>query len=135
MLDKIPGKPLIAHDSLIECIEACLDCAQSCDACADACISEKDIDALRRCIRLDLDCADVCVTTARMLSRQQNAEPGLVRAQLEACALACQVCGDECTKQQHHEHCRVCADACRVCAKACQDAIGALGKSSKSAKA
>lgn len=128
MLDTSPGNPILSNDALITCIEACFDCAQSCSACADACLGEQQIDMLRRCIRLNQDCADVCVATGRMLSRQQHAEVQLVRAQLDACLLACQICGDECAKHsQHHEHCRVCAEACRTCAKACQDAIGALG--------
>ena len=128
MLDTSPGKPLIANDALVTCIESCFDCAQSCNACADACLGEPQIDMLRRCIRLNQDCADVCITTGRMLSRKHDVEVQLVRAQLDACLIACQVCGDECGKHaQQHEHCRVCAEACRACAKACQDAISALG--------
>lgn len=128
MLKTSPGKPIFANDALIQCIEACFDCAQSCDACADACLGEQQIDMLRRCIRLNQDCADVCIATGRMLSRQQHADVSLVRAQLDACLLACQSCGDECAKHaQRHEHCRVCAEACRTCARACQIAIAALG--------
>lgn len=119
---------VLSDDALVKCIEACFDCAQSCNACADACLGEKQIDMLRRCIRLNQDCADICIATGRMLTRQQDPELRLVRAQLEACLIACQVCGDECAKHaQHHEHCRICAGACRTCADACEVALKALG--------
>jgi hypothetical protein len=128
MLDSSPGTAILTNDSLIRCIEACFDCAQSCSACADACLGEQKIEMLRRCIRLNMDCADVCITTGRMLSRQQQADLRVVRAQLDACLVICAACGDECMKHgSHHEHCRVCGEACRACAKACQDAIAALG--------
>ena len=131
MLETSPGNAIFANESLIKCIEACFDCAQSCGACAAACLGEPQIDMLRRCIRLDLDCDDVCIATGRMLSRQQDADNRLVRAQLEACLVACAACGDECAKHaQQHEHCRVCAEACRACARACRDAIAALGSAS-----
>ena len=135
MLDTSPAKSVLPNDTLVKCIEACFDCAQSCIACADACLSEQSIDMLRRCIRLNQDCADICTATGRVLSRQQGAEPRLIRAQLEACLAACQVCGDECsTHANKHEHCRVCMEACRVCAKACQDILAAVGASTASVK-
>jgi hypothetical protein len=128
MLDTSPATPILSNETLVHCIEACFDCAQSCNACADACLGEQHIDMLRSCIRLNQDCADVCITTGRMLSRQQHPDVRVVRAQLEACLVVCASCGDECAKhKEQHEHCRVCADACRACARACRDAIAALG--------
>ena len=128
MLDTSPAKPVLPNDALVQCIEACFDCAHSCNACADACLAEQHIDMLRRCIRLNQDCADICIATGNVLSRQFAADPRILRAQLEACLVACQMCGDECSKHaQMHEHCRVCGDACRACAQACQAAISALG--------
>jgi hypothetical protein len=127
LLDTSPTPPLIPKDILAKCIEACFDCTQSCSACADACLGEQDA-TLLRCIRLNEDCADVCLATGRMVSRQQYPEMRLLRGQLEACLIACQVCGDECAKHaKQHEHCRLCAEACRACAKACEYAISAFG--------
>src|SRR5688572_1233673 len=122
MLNTNPNAPVVPSARLVECIEACFDCAQSCIACVDACLGEQHINSLRRCIRLNLDCADICSTTGRMLTRQQHADLAVFRTQLEACALACRVCGDECVRYgEMHEHCRICAEACRACVKICQD--------------
>jgi hypothetical protein len=113
---------------MTECIEACVVCAQACTACADACLSEDMVADLTRCIRSDLDCADVCEATGRVLSRHTGYDANLTRAVLEACAVACRSCGDECAEHaQMHEHCRACAQACRRCEQACRELIAALG--------
>jgi hypothetical protein len=127
MLRAHPRKAQVDPAVLAECIEACFDCAQTCTACADACLGEQQLQMLVRCIRLNLDCADVCDTAGRLLSRQTEADWGLLRAQLQACATACRVCGDECQKHAgHHEHCRVCAESCRRCEEACNRLLSAL---------
>lgn len=127
MIATNPAAVVIANESLIRCIDNCFDCAQTCSSCADACLGEEKLDMLRRCIRLNQDCADICLATGRVLSRQQQVDVRVIRAQLEACLLACAACGDECAKHANeHEHCRICAEACRACARACQEAISAL---------
>ena len=100
MLDAYP-KDLgnIDKDKVSECIAACFECAQACTACADACLSEDMVAELTKCIRTDLDCADVCATTARLLSRHTGSDRTVVRGQLQACAQACRVCGDECEQR------------------------------------
>src|SRR4051794_15155027 len=111
MLDAYPADlGQVDRQKLEECIDACFECAKACTACADACLSEEMVADLRSCIRTDLDCADVCETTGRVLSRHTGYDANLTRAVLEACAVACKTCGDECAL---HEHCRVCAEACR----------------------
>ena len=113
---------------LQECIEACFECAQACTACADACLSEDMVAELTTCIRTDLDCADVCDTTRRVLSRHTGYDANLTRSVLDACAVACKACGDECAQHaEMHEHCRICAEACRRCETACRDLIASLG--------
>lgn len=114
MLETHPGKPMLAEEPLRAFLEAAEECAQSCTACADACLGEKNVPSLVRCIRLNLDCADICSATSRLFSRQTHGEPSVLRAQLEACAEVCRVCGAECEKHAaHHAHCRVCAESCR----------------------
>lgn len=114
-------------DVLVNCIDSCFECEQCCVSCADACLGEDKLDKLRRCIRLNLDCADICGATGRALSRQTETEPGLLRAQLEACRIACQTCGDECDQHaDQHEHCRTCADCCRRCAEACEELLSKM---------
>ena len=127
MLQTHPQASTIDTAALVACIEACFECAQTCTMCADACLGEAHIDMLRRCIRLNLDCADICDATGRVLARQTMPNNALLRAQVQACLLACQVCGAEC--EQHaemHEHCRVCAESCRRCEAACNRMLTAL---------
>lgn len=113
---------------LVRCIEACHDCEAACTSCADADLAEPDVQGMIRCIRLCLDCADVCDTTARVVTRQTEADLGLIRSVVEACVAACVVCREECEKHAaHHEHCRICAEVCRRCEDACNELLAAVG--------
>ena len=129
MLETHPGGfGGIDRAMLIRCIETCIECAQACTACADADLSEQRVAHLTKCIRTNLDCADICATTSRVLSRRTAYDANVTRAVLEACAVTCRACGDECDLHAtHHEHCRVCADVCRRCEKACCDLLASLG--------
>lgn len=116
------------NDALIRCIEACYDCAQACTSCADACLGEEMVKDLRQCIRLDLDCADLCAMTGALVTRRTGSNEEVIHRALEACALACRRCAEECERHaDHHAHCRVCAEACRRCERACQDALRSMG--------
>lgn len=128
MLRTHPRRSTIDRDPLAEVIHTLTSCADICTACADACLGEDHVSDLRRCIRLNLDCADSCRTTANMLLRLTEPDQQVLRAALEACALACRSCAEECARHaEMHEHCRVCAEACRRCEEACQRAVQALG--------
>ena len=127
MVQTNPTQAAVEESTLVECIEACFDCAQSCTACADADLGEQDIQMLIRCIRLCLDCTEVCEATGKILSRQTAFDAEMARAALEAFARACRVCGDGCEQHaEHHEHCRVCAEACRNCEQACNSVLSAI---------
>ena len=127
MLRDSPVDVALDEEVLARCIDECLACAQACTACADACLAEDEVDRLRRCITTDLACADVCSTTARVLSRQTDPHPAILRIVVEACMSACRECAEECEAHgDHHDHCAVCAEACRRCAKACQDLLDDL---------
>ena len=109
---------------LVRCIEDCNECAATCTSDADADLAEPDVQEQLRCIRLCLDCADVCAATGRILIRQTEPDLGVLRAAVEACAVACRACGDECEKHaSHHEHCRICAEVCRRCEQSCRDLV------------
>ena len=128
MLETHPWPGHVDRAVLAECIEACFECAQTCTSCADACLSEEGVADMRKCIRLDLDCADICSTTGRVLTRQTEYDAPTSKAQLEACREVCSTCGEECASHaDHHEHCRVCADACKRCAEACDRLLSAMG--------
>lgn len=115
------------NDVLIQCIEACYDCAQTCVSCADACLAEDTVQQLRQCIRLNLDCADVCAATGALATRRTGGNEPLLKTMLEACALACRACGEECARHaQMHEHCAICAEACRRCEQLCADAARSI---------
>jgi hypothetical protein len=126
MLDAHPRPSRTERDALAACVEACFDCAQACTACADACLGEARVQEFAACIRLNLDCFDVCVATGNVLSRQTEPPEALLRAQLQACAVACRTCGDEC--RRHAEgmgHCLLCAEMCDACEAACSRLLAA----------
>lgn len=128
MISSSPAQTGVEPELLARAIDALVACAQACTACADACLSEDSVAELRACIRSDLDCADVCETTARVLSRQTAYDADVTRAVLEACIQVCRTCGNECASHaEHHEHCRICADACRECEQACSQLLAAIG--------
>jgi hypothetical protein len=119
MIETNPSRPLIDVQVLVRCIDACFACVQSCVSCADACVGAAEPD-LGRCIRLNADCADVCGATGRVLSRSHHPDLEAMRKLVEACALICHRCAEECEQHQHrHGHCRMCAEACRTCLEAC----------------
>lgn len=127
LLDSHPWEGHVDRDALARCITACIECMQACTSCADACLSEDDVADMRKCIRLDLDCADVCQATSRVLTRQTEYDAPLSKAQVEACRQACATCAEECERHaDHHDHCRLCAEACRRCEQACGDLLSAM---------
>jgi len=128
MIASSPARTGVDPELLARTIDALVACAQTCTACADACLSEEMVAEMRACIRTDLDCADVCDTTARVLSRQTAYNADVTRALLQACIQVCRTCGDECASHaDHHEHCRICAEACRACEQACSELLAAIG--------
>ncbi|MEV6717615.1 four-helix bundle copper-binding protein [Lentzea sp. NPDC051208] len=128
MLESYPAEINVDRGRLAAAIDALIACAEACTACADACLSESSVAELTKCIRTDLDCADICGATARVLSRHTAYDADISRALLEACAVACKACGDECWSHANmHEHCRICAEACRACETACRDLLATIG--------
>jgi uncharacterized protein DUF326 len=126
MLDSYPRELNVDTGMLAATIDALNDCAQACTADADDDLSEQHVSDLVKCIRLCLDCADVCTATVRVTSRQTEYDPNVTRPLLEACAVICKSCGDECERHaQIHEHCRACAEACRRCEQACRELLAA----------
>jgi hypothetical protein len=128
MINSHPQPSSLDRDKLLRCIEDCVECATTCTSCADACLGEKDVQELVRCIRVNLDCADACEATGRVLIRQTASDLGVVRATIEACAVACRTCGNECERHAaHHEHCRLCGETCGRCERACNELVAAIG--------
>lgn len=95
-------------------------CALFCTSCADACVAEA-VD-IQQCVRSCLDCADICTATAHLAVRRAGQNIEVLRAMVETCARACDLCAEECAKHEH-EHCRLCAVMCRECSDDCRAAL------------
>jgi hypothetical protein len=127
MLETHPRASSIDVDTLNRCIEACFECVEVCSSCADACLGEPMVHELIGCARVNLDCADVCSTTGRLVTRRTEPKTELIRQQLGACVIACQLCAEACERHAGmHEHCRVCAETCRRCEAACHAVLRAM---------
>lgn len=128
MLNQHPRALPTTRDTHADTVAALGTCEQICTSCADACLGEiEELDRLVRCIRTSLDCADICGATARVLTRQTETDDPLVRAQLHACVLACQACGEECFAHASvHGHCATCADTCHYCQECCNRLLNEL---------
>ena len=98
-------------------------CSLFCTSCADACLAEEM--GMTQCIRMCLDCADICGATARLATRRTGSSAEMLRAQLETCIRACELCAEECARHDH-EHCRLCATMCRECADDCRKALATI---------
>jgi hypothetical protein len=115
-----PNPASDAGDEAFALVLAAAECAAVCTTCADACLEEDDPAALQSCIRSNLDCAEICAVTGRLIARPGEQDPRTLRAQLEACAIACRYCAEECERHAGEmAHCRICAESCRACAGAC----------------
>jgi len=128
ILEVHPQPPYVDREVILRCVESCVDCGATCVSCADACLGEKDSETLVRAIRLNLDCAEACEATGRIVTRQTTPDLLVIGAAVEACAVACRVCREECERHAaHHEHCRRCAAVCLVCEQACTELLAAIG--------
>jgi hypothetical protein len=127
MMDTYPGTVNVNADVLAAAVDALNDCAQACVADVDADLSEDNVAEMVRCVRLCLDCADICAATVGVTTRRAEYDANVTKPLLEACVAICKSCGDECERHaQHHEHCRICAEACRRCERACRDLLAAI---------
>jgi len=111
------------NEALGLAVRHAMHCAAICNSCADACSAE-EMD-MRQCIRTCLDCSDVCEATYRVATRRTGRNVELIRAILETCIRACEICEAECAKHDN-PHCRRCAQMCRECAADCRAAADSL---------
>jgi len=127
MLDSYARTFNVDNGLLAATIDALNDCAQACTADVDADLGEQDVSEMVKCIRLCLECADVCTATVNVISRLAEYDSKITKPLLEACAVVCKSCGDECERHaQMYEHCRVCEEACRRCEGACRKLLDAM---------
>ncbi|MEU2736135.1 hypothetical protein ABZ656_12040 [Streptomyces sp. NPDC007095] len=127
LLDSVTSESVIGGEVLARAVDVLVACETAVTACATGMLAEKDADELRRAIDQDLDCADVTAATRRVLTRHSSHDPALLTAQVEACLIACQRSHDLCGGHaEHHEHCRICAEATGRAADACRDVLKAV---------
>ena len=125
MIRTSPSQPTLDADLLAGAVDALLECSQACTACADACLGEHD--EPKDCVTSDLNCADVATAALRVLSRQTSYHPAITREILQAAEAVCRECAEVCERHaEHHEHCRVCAEACRRAEAACRKLLDNL---------
>ena len=111
------------NPELAQAVKHAMDCAAICNSCADACSAEPmDMAA---CIRTCMDCSDICQAVSRVAARRTHGNVPVIKALLEACIVACEVCHAECARHDH-AHCRRCAQMCRECADACRAALAGM---------
>lgn len=127
MLETYPATINLDRRKLAATIDSLIACSEACTACADSCLSEGMVAELTKCIRTNMDCADICSTTARVLSRHTGYDANISRTLLQACAMACKSCADECAVHASaHEHCAICAETCRACENACRELLATI---------
>ncbi len=123
-----PRATQAALPETLDAANALSECVVACTLCADACLAEDNVGMMRRCIRSDLDCAEICASTLRLILRQTETVAEIVRQQVHACVIACQLCAEECGRHEH-EHCRLCAQTCHHCQEACNRLLGEISSS------
>ncbi|WP_019075012.1 hypothetical protein [Streptomyces hokutonensis] len=127
LIESVTSESILGGEVLAEAIDVLAACETAVTACATGMLAEKDADGLRTAIDQDLDCADVTATTRRILTRHSSHDPALLTAQVEVCLIACQRSHDLCGGHaEHHEHCRICAEATGHAADACRDVLTAV---------
>ncbi|MGH3670273.1 MAG: four-helix bundle copper-binding protein, partial [Pseudonocardiaceae bacterium] len=80
-----------------------------------------DTAAMVRATRAARDCADIAAAAQRVLSRPTATDSSVLKAILEATAVAAERCAAECGPHaSHHDHCRVHSETARRAAGLCR---------------
>jgi hypothetical protein len=104
-----------------DCIEACAAAEQAATMCADA----GSGDQMAKMSSMCMNTADMANTMMRAMMRPMGYDMASMMAMLEACAMMCRACADECMMHaEMSDHCKMCAEVCMNCAMAC-DALKA----------
>lgn len=120
------GKAESGSSVLAPIVDALSECEEAVTVCAASMLGAERFEHRRVAVLHDLNCANVLAATRQLLSRATE-DTVLLRAQLEACAIACRRSHETCSHHAaHHEHCRLCSQATQRAAEACDEAMEAL---------
>jgi hypothetical protein len=122
MIELRPGPHPVDAADLARFLSIASDCALSCRVCAWSSLESPAVTDLVDCIELATDCAAACdAAVAAVLRWSPGTDPRRDHAVafVDACALVCAACAEECERRCDEEHCRVCAQACRRCEREC----------------
>jgi Putative zinc-finger len=104
-------------------LQALTDLEGDSTVCATAMMAHSAADMLNA-TRAALDCADIAAAAQRVLSRPTATDAGVIRAILEAAAVAAERCAAECGQHaSHHGHCRVHSESAHRTALLCRSEL------------
>jgi hypothetical protein len=116
-------EPAFTIDRLATVLQALTDLDRHSTACATAMMAHNSADMLNA-TRAALDCADIAAAAQRVLSRPTATDVGVIRAILEAAAIAAERCAAECGQHaRHHSHCRVHSQSAHRTARLCRSEL------------
>lgn len=103
------------HDSMDDCIEACLQCHVVCTMTAQYALAQGGDLADVNHVALLLDCAEMCQTSANFMLRGSPFH----ELTCGVCAEICRTCAETCREHPDDEHLAHCAEVCETCADHC----------------
>lgn len=128
LFDAMTAKTKLDVDLLSRAVDTLQNCEEAVAACAMGMLGEQDALQLAPAISRDLDCADVVGVTRHVLTRGSGPDARLLKAQFEACMVACERSHELCSRHAaHHTHCRICSEATSACLDVCREVMAALG--------
>ncbi|MDQ1752622.1 MAG: hypothetical protein QOC94_2417 [Actinoplanes sp.] len=112
------GTPVVDLEDLATTIDALMALERDASACAVAMVAGDEHCTMGVATRAALDCADTASTAHRVLSRVAAADVTVMRAVVEAAAVAADRCAKECGGSSH-AHCQIHVESSRRAAGAC----------------
>jgi hypothetical protein len=110
-------------DGLATVLQALADLDRHSTTCATAMMACNSADMVSA-TRAALDCADIAAAAQRVLSRPTATDGAVIRAILEAVAIAADRCALECGQHaDHHGHCRVHSESAQRAAELCRSEL------------
>jgi hypothetical protein len=120
MLRTVVLEPVFNVEELAAVLQALTDLNRDSTMCATAMMAHSSTDMVSA-IRAALDCADITAAAQRVLARTTASDAGVIKAILEAAAIAADRCAAECGQHAgHHSHCRVHSESALRAARLCR---------------